>query len=321
MKGTLMKFRDNLLYLRQQRNMTQEQLAMLLGVSRQSVAKWEAGQSTPEVDKLMKIAELFNCTLDELVSGDCTTHDVVASEILPENVPAQDLFGYDEHVRRFALSIAAGVALILMGLTIAALFETLGFGDLPEVVAVIASVIAALAFILPAGINHAAFAKAHPFIEDFYTEEQKARTRRAFSYQLVGGIGIILIGVICGAVGESLGNDNAGGTALFGCLTFGVFLLVYSGILFGLTNVDNYNKERADENWERENPRVNHVCSIIMLTATAIGLLLLFGGMAASSAGVSSKITVPLLSFFWVVWPIGGIGCAIATAAMRASRS
>ena len=81
MKGTLMKFRDNLLYQRQQRNMTQEQLAMLLGVSRQSVAKWEAGQSTPEVDKLMRMAEIFGCSLDELVSGDLTTVAVAPEEI------------------------------------------------------------------------------------------------------------------------------------------------------------------------------------------------------------------------------------------------
>lgn len=47
-----MSFRDNLQYLRATRNMTQEQLAMLLGVSRQSVTKWEAEKSYPEMDKL-----------------------------------------------------------------------------------------------------------------------------------------------------------------------------------------------------------------------------------------------------------------------------
>lgn len=314
-----MKFRDNLLYLRQQRNMTQEQLAMLLGVSRQSVAKWEAGQSTPEVDKLMKLAELFNCTLDELVSGDCTTRDVVASEVLPENAPAQDLVGYDDHMRRFAFSIATGVSFILLGLTLASLIETLGFGGPLEVIAFFAGLIVALAFILPAGLDHAAFAKAHPFVEDFYTEEQKSHARRIFSYQLVGGIGLILLGVICGAFGESLGNENAGGTALFACITLGVWPLVNGGITFGLMNVENYNNERADEKWERENPRVNHVCAIVMLVSTALGLMLLFGGLAGISAGISRQITVPLITYFWVVWPIGGIICAIVTVTMKAS--
>lgn len=76
-----MSFRDNLQHLRATRNMTQEQLAMLLGVSRQSVTKWEAEKSYPEMDKLIKICQLFDCTLDDLVTGDVTqaphqgTHD------------------------------------------------------------------------------------------------------------------------------------------------------------------------------------------------------------------------------------------------------
>ena len=59
-------------HLRAPRNMAQEQLAMLLGVSRQSVTKWEAEKSYPEMDKLIKICQLFVCTLDNLVTGDPT---------------------------------------------------------------------------------------------------------------------------------------------------------------------------------------------------------------------------------------------------------
>ena len=62
-----MSFRDNLQHLRATRNMTQEQLAMLLGVSRQSVTKWEAEKSYPEMDKLLKICQVFECSLDDLV--------------------------------------------------------------------------------------------------------------------------------------------------------------------------------------------------------------------------------------------------------------
>ena len=59
-------------HLRATRNMAQEQPAMLLGVSRQSVTKWEAEKSYPEMDKLIKICQLFACTLDDLVTGDPT---------------------------------------------------------------------------------------------------------------------------------------------------------------------------------------------------------------------------------------------------------
>ncbi len=65
-----MSFRTNLQYLRAQRNMTQERLAMLLGVSRRAISKWESEKAYPEMDKLLMICDLFGCTLDDLVLGD-----------------------------------------------------------------------------------------------------------------------------------------------------------------------------------------------------------------------------------------------------------
>ena len=67
-----MSFRENLQHLRATRGMTQENLAVLLGVSRQSVTKWESERAYPEMDKLLKICSVFDCTLDELVQGDLT---------------------------------------------------------------------------------------------------------------------------------------------------------------------------------------------------------------------------------------------------------
>lgn len=68
-----MSFRDNLQHLRATHAMTQEQLALMLGVSRQSVTKWEAEKSYPEMDKLLKLCQIFDVTLDDLVQGDLTT--------------------------------------------------------------------------------------------------------------------------------------------------------------------------------------------------------------------------------------------------------
>ena len=49
--------------------MSQAALAQSLGISRQSVAKWEAGKSRPELEKMMRLCSLFGCTMDELVYG------------------------------------------------------------------------------------------------------------------------------------------------------------------------------------------------------------------------------------------------------------
>lgn len=65
-----MSFKENLQYLRGSRNMTQERLAMLLGVSRQAISKWESEKAYPEMDKLLMLCDMFGVTLDDLVMGD-----------------------------------------------------------------------------------------------------------------------------------------------------------------------------------------------------------------------------------------------------------
>ena len=54
-----MMFNDNLNKYRKQKGLSQEELAFRLGVSRQSVSKWESGQSTPELERIIEIADLF----------------------------------------------------------------------------------------------------------------------------------------------------------------------------------------------------------------------------------------------------------------------
>lgn len=120
-----MSFRDNLQHLRATHAMTQEQLALMLGVSRQSVTKWEAEKSYPEMDKLLKLCQIFDVTLDDLVQGDLTTSTPTAAvqaraAILREAAggPPQDVCGYDEHMRAFAWKIAWGVGATLVGVAL-----------------------------------------------------------------------------------------------------------------------------------------------------------------------------------------------------------
>ena len=55
--------------LRTDRNLSQEQVADLFGVSQQSVQKWENGDTTPELGKVIKIARYFGVSLDSLILG------------------------------------------------------------------------------------------------------------------------------------------------------------------------------------------------------------------------------------------------------------
>ena len=61
-------FKDNLVYLRKLNNMTQEELAEKINVSRQSIAKWESGDSVPDLEKCKLLSEIFGVSLDDLAN-------------------------------------------------------------------------------------------------------------------------------------------------------------------------------------------------------------------------------------------------------------
>ena len=64
-----MRLGERIYKLRSERNLSQGDLADALNVSRQSISKWETNGSVPELDKLLKLSEIFAISLDELVTG------------------------------------------------------------------------------------------------------------------------------------------------------------------------------------------------------------------------------------------------------------
>ena len=65
-----MYFNEKLQLLRKDNNMTQEELAEKLYVSRTAVSKWESGKGYPNIDSLKNISRLFSVSIDELISDD-----------------------------------------------------------------------------------------------------------------------------------------------------------------------------------------------------------------------------------------------------------
>ena len=61
-------FKDNMLQLRKLHNLTQEDVAEKVGVSRQAVAKWESGETMPDLEKSRLLAETFGVSLDDLAN-------------------------------------------------------------------------------------------------------------------------------------------------------------------------------------------------------------------------------------------------------------
>lgn len=325
-----MSFRNNLQHLRATRNMTQEQLAMLVGVSRQSVTKWESERSYPEMDKLQKICQIFDCTLDELVSGNLTGREVESATLIPDG-PVQDVCGYDEHMRLHALHIASGVFSIIFGIALMLPLQAL-FGtneSTPITALVIAPMMAGIAIglflIIPNAIAHKAFVHTHPYIEDFYTTAQKHKASKQMGYGIATGVAFILIGIIISVAIESssdfsTGDKNGvmGAATLIALIAVAVWMFVYFSMMKERTNVAEYNKDASVELDEEEirkldlndtdtqtliehrrlDRKISSICAIIMLIATVVALTWLFA-----------------IDFerhlFWTPWVIGGICCAI----------
>ena len=67
--------------IRQQKNLTQEQLASDLAISRQAVSKWESGKAIPDIENLMYISNLYDVSLDELVKGDDEVSQKIVADV------------------------------------------------------------------------------------------------------------------------------------------------------------------------------------------------------------------------------------------------
>lgn len=65
-----MKFSEKLYEIRKNSGLSQEELAEKIGVSRQSVSKWETGQAMPEYEKLLALCEYFKVSVDSLLKGE-----------------------------------------------------------------------------------------------------------------------------------------------------------------------------------------------------------------------------------------------------------
>lgn len=310
-----MSFRDNLQHLRATRNMTQEQLAMLLGVSRQSVSKWEAERAYPEMDKLLKLCDLFGCTIDDLVSGNLTDRPADVAFSMPTGKAVQDVTGYDQAMCTFAGKMSLGVLIVMLVVALSLLLSGIVFVpgvDSSQYASALVFVGFAIGFaiILPALFERTAFRKAHPFVENFYTADQKTQARSAMVTGFVVGIGFIMAGLVTTIMLQTNVWFASSSFFMFGAI--GAFIGLRGALLAARCNLEKYNEKSlcgldelqidalADEAQQvraRHLRRRKGIYRMVMSVATVIGLLLLF---------------VPALNaqrWFWLSWVIGGLVC------------
>ena len=171
-----MKISERLYNLRKDKNLSQEELANVLGVSRQTISKWETGESTPDFDKIIPLCDFYGITSDELISG---KKDIVEA-------------GKEEKKTILARNIAISVGLYIMSLVAIILFSTLYNEPIVGVSLFFTIIAIATGLIVYSTIKYSTKKEK----EERTEKEEKKNTISKQVCNIVGLIGVILYLII-----------------------------------------------------------------------------------------------------------------------------
>lgn len=290
-----MGFSENLQILRKMKNMSQEQLAERLDVSRQAVSKWESGNGYPETEKLIFICEIFDCSMDEIIKGK------FSADVNGEKK------SYEKLMSKFSKGIALAIGIILLGTTILLYFAGIpGTEELKEkneimgVVILLLCVLIAVPIFIILGMQREEFIKKNPKLANIYSEEENEKFNSRFQKSLAGSVALILLGTILLIFVSGMKLVDEESTIpiviFMAFVTIAVPIIVYFGIQKDKYDIEKYNKENSEE-YKKENSIVGKICGVIMLIAT---ILFLISGLIYNMWNIN-----------WIVYPIGGIMCGI----------
>lgn len=305
-----MSFAQNLQYIRTKNGLTQEQFAEEMGVTRQSVSKWESGTSFPEMETLLKICDRYQVDLDKLMRGSVETDHEEETE------------GFVRHIKLFSIQIALSVSAILLALSAISLFDGIWPENLSGALFLTVTTISVITLIV-SGMEHSRYVKKHPKMHPVYSEKEIERADHVFSWAVAGGVGAILVGLI---VAACMGGDhdrnilaNASGAIFLAMVALAVGIFISFGIRRNLYHVEEYNKEnvRAKRN-RKTDRRAGAVCSVIMLLATCIFLVWGFWGTPGGMWSGDWRDYAGNWSISWIAFPVGGILCGIASIIIHA---
>ena len=289
------EFGENLQFYRKQRNMTQEQLAEELEVSRQTVSKWESGASYPEMEKILQLCKIFSCSMDVLMRKNAAESEMEDSE------------GYERHMEKRRKNITIGVTLLILGVAIQQLLTGFGWQEAFTGTLFFAIAIVAILVLVVAGMQDEAYRKMHPVIAEFYTPEEISYYNEKFPIRIATAICMILIGTLIAMnaehfpLGKGMSEEVYYGIFLF-LVAIAAGIFVHAGLGKDKYDIAAYNKENSKET-KKENEKIGIWCGCIMIVATIVFLV--------------AGFVYNLWEVCWVVFPVGGMVCGIATLILK----
>ncbi len=318
---------DKIIDERKKNGWSQEDLADKLGVSRQSVSKWESAQSIPDLQRILEMSKLFGVSTDYLLKdeeGDRGSFEAEDPGEIRRRVSMEEANDFLAANEGFAKKVSLGVAMIISGVVLLLVAVALQSGNVIPVsenaaagigvVLLLLSVAAALAIIIPAGLAYSkrGWLGETPFETEYGVDGAvRARDERyqsTFVKNITIGVIIIMLGVM-GIVGASLLSRNEGvqigAVAVFMALvTIAVYLFVQAGVI-----KSGYARVLREGDYAPKGPKDR-----VVDTVTTVYWLLVTAGFFAWSFIWNAW------DKSWLVWPIAGIGYAIIAAILKGVR-
>lgn len=287
-----MTFGENLQFLRKRANMTQEGLAEKMEVSRQSVSKWESNSAYPEMDAILRLCDLFSCDMDTLLRGDVSRRF------------GEDAAACDQHMNTFAAAMAAGVALILLGVIFSLLLVCFFAMETAGGMIFFLFLIAAVTIFIVSGMNHDIFMRQHPGFVPCYTKEEMNRFERRFPFLIAVPVALILLGLLA-MIPMAMNTPAQFNKDQWDALCGAVFLLLVTISVSTLTwaGIQHSKYGFPEEPQTPAERRAGRIWGFVMLAATAVY--------------VGLGLTMDLWDKAWVIYPVAALVCAAFTVLLK----
>lgn len=325
---------EKIMKLRKQRGWSQEELALRIGVSRQSVSKWESMSSFPDLDKIIKLSELFGVSTDYLLKDDVEEepgfeleasndakskdYDLVNTKV---EVTLEEANQYMELVEKSAKKIAGGVAACILSpvfLIILSGFAEEGVISVSENMAsaigaaiLLIMIVCAVAIFISTGIQLNKYEYLEEELLDLQygiagiVETKKEKHESVFKLQITTGVALCILSVVPIVVASGFNASEQVYISLVALLLIfiaaAVFLFVNAGMLHScyqiLLEEGDYTVEKKINSKRNKNISTAYWCSV---TAVFLGYSFVTGNWGIS----------------WIIWPVAGVlfGAVIALA-------
>ena len=314
---------DKIIALRKKEGLSQEELADKLGVSRQSVSKWEMAQSTPDLNRILKMSELFGVSTDYLLKEDAELPEPAPTEEQPETVPPlthvslKEANDFLRSNQRHAFLVALGVALCIVSVTPPLCLDLFSpaIANL-SVVFLFLFIAAAVGLFIFSGISMKRFdyLSEHCIDTEYgidgMVKEKRSRYQPRHTVMLIAGVMLCILSVaspiVCTSFVSNAFTMRLGPVLFFVLIAAGVFLLVNTGIIMSgfhiLLEEEGFSRE------EKQNAaRMKPVSAAYWLIITALYLGYSFITWSWERS--------------WIIWPVAAVCFPVVILIAKAIRN